>query len=196
MLWWYLKGRLAGVFLELWLKTISLELWPRIEGKHVHSMSLEWHLLSCGTGWRMNTRNPWVVAQIGECWWCECTSCGSYRWVQKDFPPQSLGDEFGSLGTLQTMFHIWNSTWRYRVWSVAGFSHVFYKCWLIGVATRHLVVSSKDIVHGWHDGGHVVWNQRIWVSFDMCMCAYILTLIYMYVYMLAHPICLCLAMIM
>ncbi|QCD95971.1 hypothetical protein DEO72_LG6g670 [Vigna unguiculata] len=32
---WYLKGRLAGVFFELWLVMVSLELWLGIEGKHV-----------------------------------------------------------------------------------------------------------------------------------------------------------------
>ncbi|QCD87429.1 hypothetical protein DEO72_LG3g1965 [Vigna unguiculata] len=35
-----------------------------------------------------------------------------YGWVQLDCPPQLLTDEFGSLGTLRTMFVIGNSTWR------------------------------------------------------------------------------------
>ena len=34
-------------------------------------------------------------------------------------PSSVLADEFGSLGTLQTMFIIGNSTWRYGVLSVA-----------------------------------------------------------------------------
>ncbi|QCD89558.1 hypothetical protein DEO72_LG4g504 [Vigna unguiculata] len=41
--------------------------------------------------------------------------CGQYEWVQLDCPPQLLADEFGSLGTLRTMFIIGNSTWRYGV---------------------------------------------------------------------------------
>jgi len=32
-----------------------------------------------------------------------------------------LTDEFGSLGTLRTMFVFGNSTWRYGVWSVTWF---------------------------------------------------------------------------
>jgi len=38
----------------------------------------------------------------------------------EDCPPWYLANEFGSLGTLRTMFRTRNSTWRYRVWSVAG----------------------------------------------------------------------------
>jgi len=41
--------------------------------------------------------------------------------VQLDYPPQYQVDEFRSLGTLQMLIHIGNSTWRYRVWSVAWF---------------------------------------------------------------------------
>ncbi|QCE04297.1 hypothetical protein DEO72_LG8g2333 [Vigna unguiculata] len=75
------------VFLELWLKT-------------------------CGSGWRMDTRDPGVVARVGECCRYECAGCGQYGWVQLDCPPQLLADEFGSLGTIRTMFVYGNSTWR------------------------------------------------------------------------------------
>jgi len=34
----------------------------------------------------MNTIIPWVVARIGKCYWCECASCDSYGWIQKDCP--------------------------------------------------------------------------------------------------------------
>ncbi|QCE10939.1 hypothetical protein DEO72_LG10g2172 [Vigna unguiculata] len=37
---------------------------------------------------------------------CECACCGQYGWVQMDFPPQQITDEFGSLGTLRTMFYL------------------------------------------------------------------------------------------
>ncbi|QCD89211.1 hypothetical protein DEO72_LG4g151 [Vigna unguiculata] len=60
----------------------------------------------------MNTRNPGVVARVGECCRCECAGCGQYGWVQRDCPPQLLADEFGSLGTIRTMFVYGNSTWR------------------------------------------------------------------------------------
>ena len=52
------------------------------------------------------------MARVGECCWCECAGCGQYGWVQRDCPPQLLADEFGSLGTIQTMFVYGNSTWR------------------------------------------------------------------------------------
>jgi len=44
------------------------------------------------------------VAQVGESCRCKCASYGSYGWVQIDCPPQYVADEFGSLGTLRTMF--------------------------------------------------------------------------------------------
>jgi len=44
------------------------------------------------------------MAQVDECCWFECAGCGQYGLVQIDCPPQYLVDEFGSLGTLQTMF--------------------------------------------------------------------------------------------
>jgi len=44
------------------------------------------------------------MARVGECCRCECASYGSYGWVQIDCPPQYLADEYGSLGTLRTMF--------------------------------------------------------------------------------------------
>ena len=71
-----------------------------------HSLSCgsEWHLLSYGSGLRMNMTNSWVVARVGECYRCECASCGLYGWVQIDCLPQYVADEFGSLGTLRTMF--------------------------------------------------------------------------------------------
>jgi len=61
------------------------------------------------------------VAWVGECCRCECAGCGHYGWVQIDCPPQLLADEFGSLGTMRTMFVYGNSTWRYGVLSVALF---------------------------------------------------------------------------
>jgi len=60
----------------------------------------------------MDTRNPGVVARIDECCRCECAGCGQYGWVQMDCTPQLLADEFGSLGTIRTMFVPGNSTWR------------------------------------------------------------------------------------
>ena len=50
------------------------------------------------------------MARVGECCWCERAGCGQYGWVQIDYPPQLLADEFGSLGTIQTMFVYGNST--------------------------------------------------------------------------------------
>jgi len=38
----------------------SVELWLRMMDEHEE-------LLSYGSGWRMNTRNSWVVARVGEC---------------------------------------------------------------------------------------------------------------------------------
>ena len=71
---WYLKDRLARVFLEWWLGTLSLKLWLGIEGKHVvffelwlGMASLElWfgmaneneHSLSCDLDWRVSS--VWV----------------------------------------------------------------------------------------------------------------------------------------
>ncbi|QCD83101.1 hypothetical protein DEO72_LG2g3444 [Vigna unguiculata] len=69
-------------------------------------------LLSCGSGWRMDTRNPGVVARVGECGRYECAGSGQYGWVQIDCPPQLLADEFGSLGTIRTLFVCGTSTWR------------------------------------------------------------------------------------
>jgi len=94
--WWYFKGWLAGVpwvvvwnvflelwlgivvkhvaFLELWLRMKSLELWLEMADEHEQ-------LLSCSSRWRMNTRNSWIVARVGECCRCECARCGVYRWI-------------------------------------------------------------------------------------------------------------------
>ena len=44
------------------------------------------------------------MAQVGEYCQYECASCGSYEWIEIDYPPQYLADESGSLGTLRTMF--------------------------------------------------------------------------------------------
>ncbi|QCD96390.1 hypothetical protein DEO72_LG6g1093 [Vigna unguiculata] len=60
----------------------------------------------------MNTRNPGVVARVGECCRYECAGCGQYGWVRTDCPPQLLADEFGSLGTIRALFVYGNSTWR------------------------------------------------------------------------------------
>jgi len=64
------------------------------------------------------------------------------------------------------MVHIGNSTWRYGVWSVAGFLHVFYMLWLIGVATKGIMrLSSKDVEHGLLAQASL--KQRIYKA--MCM---------------------------
>jgi len=46
------------------------------------------------------------VAQVGECYWCECARSGMYKWVQLDCPPQYLIDEFGNLGTLRMLLQV------------------------------------------------------------------------------------------
>jgi len=43
-----LGWRLAGAFLELWLGMASLELWLRVEGKHVAFLKL-WLKIADGT---------------------------------------------------------------------------------------------------------------------------------------------------
>jgi len=58
-------------------------------------------------------------------------------------PSSVVVDEFGSPGTLRTMFKPGNSTWRYGVWSVAWFPHVLYRLWPIGVAARHLEILNR-----------------------------------------------------
>ena len=61
-------------------------------------------------------RNPWVELEMAdehECCRCECVGCGQYRWVQMDCPSQKLADEFGSLGTLRTMFVFGWQPWRW-----------------------------------------------------------------------------------
>ena len=73
------------------------------------------------------------MARVGECCRCECVGCGQYGWVQTGCPPQLLVDEFGSLGTVQTMFIYGNSTWFYVVLSVACFP----ACALSVVADRY-----------------------------------------------------------
>ncbi|QCE14852.1 hypothetical protein DEO72_LG11g1858 [Vigna unguiculata] len=45
-----------------------------------------------------------VYKALGDTSKCECACGGSYRWVQIDCPPQYVADEFGSLGTLRTLF--------------------------------------------------------------------------------------------
>ncbi|QCD78555.1 hypothetical protein DEO72_LG1g2191 [Vigna unguiculata] len=57
----------------------------------------------------------WLPAMVGECCRWECAGCGQYGWVQMDCPPQSFSDEFGSPGTLRTMFVPGNSTWHCSV---------------------------------------------------------------------------------
>jgi len=91
---WLRIGVKHVVFLELWLRIASLELWLEMTDEHEEP-------LSCGSGWRVLL--------------CECAGCGQYGWVQIDCPPQLLADEFGSLGTIRTMFVYGNSTWRYSV---------------------------------------------------------------------------------
>ena len=45
-----------------------------------------------------------MLGRVGECYRCECANCGPHGWVQIDCPPQYLANEFGSLGTLRTIF--------------------------------------------------------------------------------------------
>jgi len=85
--------------------------------------------LSCGSGWQVCR--------------CECAGFGQYGWVLMDCPPQWVTDEFGSLGTLRTLFVFGNSTWRYSVWSIAWFWHVLYRLWPIGVAARHIEILKR-----------------------------------------------------
>jgi len=68
------------VLLELWLGMYPLSCGSGSGLSTWHSLSCgsEWHLLSCGLEWRMNTRNFWVVARVGECCRCECARCGVY----------------------------------------------------------------------------------------------------------------------
>jgi len=68
---------------------------------------------------------PLSWARVDECCRCECAGCGLYEWVQIDCHPQCLVDEFGSLGTVRTMFVFGNSTWRYGVWFVAMVSRTY-----------------------------------------------------------------------
>jgi len=73
------------------------------------------------------------------------------------------------------------------------FPHVFYQV----VACRldnndSLRLSTKDIEHGLHGGGHVCDETKGWSSFNMCVLLY--KLLHMFI-PLAHPICVCLAMI-
>ena len=56
--------------------------------------------------------------------------------------------------------------------------------------------SLKDVEHGWHGSDHVLWNQRIEIPL-VYLCDLSdenIWFIYMFI-LLAHPICLCLAMI-
>jgi len=69
--------------LELWLGMASLELWLRMTDEHEEP-------LSCGSGW-------WVLpVWVGMLW--------HVRMGPDRLPPQYVADEFGSLGTLWTMF--------------------------------------------------------------------------------------------
>jgi len=58
----------------------------------------------------MNTRNPGVELGL-----TSVAGVSVLVVAQIDCPPQYLIDEFGSLGTLRTMFVFRNSTWRYGV---------------------------------------------------------------------------------
>ena len=52
--------------------------------------------------------------------------------------------------------------------------------------------SYKDVDHGWHGGGHVVWNQRIGVPLMCVNYSWIVCICFI---LLAHHVCLCLTMI-
>ncbi|QCD96839.1 hypothetical protein DEO72_LG6g1549 [Vigna unguiculata] len=78
-------------FYGLWPGMNFFELWLGIADEHEEP-------LSYGSGWRVCR--------------CECAGCGQYGWVRIDCPPT---DEFGSSGTLRTMFVFGNFTWRYGV---------------------------------------------------------------------------------
>ena len=122
-----------------------LRLWPTIWDKHVTFYGL-WPgmtSLELWLGIANEHEEPWVVAWVGECCRWECAGCGQYRWVQMDYPPQCFANEFGSLGTLRTMFVPGNSTWRCGVWSVAWFPHVLYRLWPIGVAVGRFEILNR-----------------------------------------------------
>ena len=88
---WLRIGDKHVAFYGLWPGMTSLELWLGIVDEHKEP-------LSYGSGWRVCR--------------CECAGCGQYGWVRIDCPPT---DEFGSSGTLRTMFVFGNFTWRYGV---------------------------------------------------------------------------------
>ena len=47
-----------------------------------------------------------------------------------------LAGEFGSLGTNTKYGSYWEHHMRYRVWSIVGFLHMFYKLWLVGGGSK------------------------------------------------------------
>jgi len=93
----------------------------------------------------MNTRNLelWLGLASVPVWVCWLWPV---RMGPDGLPSSVVADEFGSLGTLQTMFVFGNSTWRYGVWSVAWFPHVLYRLWPIGVAARHLEILNRRYI--------------------------------------------------
>ena len=90
----------------------------------------------------MNTRNLelWLGLTSVPVWVCWLWPV---RMGPDGLPSSVVVDEFGSPGTLRTMFKPGNSTWRYGVWSVAWFPHVLYRLWPIGVAARHLEILNR-----------------------------------------------------
>ena len=90
----------------------------------------------------MNTRNLelWLGLASVPVWVCWLWPV---RMGPNGLPSSVVADEFGSPGTLGTMFVLGNSTWHYGVWSVACFSHELYRLWLIGVAARHLEILNR-----------------------------------------------------
>jgi len=51
-------------------------------------------------------------------------------------PSSMLAGEFGSLGTNTKYGSYWEHHMRYRVWSIVGFLHMFYKLWLVGGGSK------------------------------------------------------------
>jgi len=109
-------------FYGLWPAMTSFELWLGIADEHEEP-------LSGGSGWR--------VLPVWVCWlWPVLMG-------PLGLPSSVVADEFGSPGTLRTLFVFGNSTWRYGVWSVAWFPHVLYRLWPIGVEARQLEILNR-----------------------------------------------------
>jgi len=106
-----LRMNFVVAFLELWLGMTSLELLLGMADGHEQS-------LSCGSYWR-------VLSVLVCVLWLIQMGLGR-------LPSLALTRNLVVLEQIRTMVRIGNSTWRYGVWFVAGFPHMFYKLWLVG----------------------------------------------------------------